>query len=93
MAVHVHIQSPIHVHETLRGINSEEIVAKLKARVLPELSFPLRLAFSPLSNLRFAQEIVRRYNSAEKKNVALPMSCLEFLEQAAVMGFITIEPA
>ena len=91
MSVNVHINRPrITVNETFNGLNSEEIVSKLKARVLPELNFGLRLLVSNMSGLRFAQEIVRRYNEAEKTNLPVPNSCWEFLQRAEEMGYVNI---
>ncbi len=91
MSVQVHIdRPPIKVNEKLEGRNAEEVVGKLKGRVLPELNFALRLMVNSFSNLRFAQEIVRRYNDREKTNYPIPNSCWEFLQSAETMGYATI---
>ncbi len=91
MSVRVHISRPrLTVNETFTGRNAEEIVTKLKGRVLPELNFGLRLLVSNFSSLRFAQEIVRRYNEAEKTNLPVPNSCWEFLLRAEEMGYADI---
>lgn len=92
MSVHVHItHPPINVNETFTGRNADEVVGKLKARVLPELNFAMRLMVNSFSNLRFAQEVVRRYNDAEKTNYPLPNSCWEFLQNAEEINFVSIQ--
>ena len=91
MTAHVHInRAPIVVNETFAGRNADEVVGKLKARVLPELNFALRLMVNSFSNLRFAQEIVRRYNEREKTNYPVPNSCWEFLLNAEEMNYVSI---
>ena len=91
MSVQIHVNRPlIKVNETLAGRNADEVVGKLKERVVRELNFAQRLMVNSLNNLRFAQEIVRRYNAAEKTNYPVPNSCWEFLESAEKMGFATI---
>ncbi len=92
MSVKVHInRPPITVNEAFQGQNADEVVGKLKARVLPELNFAARLMLSSFSNLRFAQEIVSRYNAKEKTNYPAPNSCWEFLQNAEEMGYATIQ--
>lgn len=92
MSVQVHIdRPPIKVKETFAGRNAEEIVGKLKQRVLPELNFAQRLMVSSFSNLRFAQEIVNRYNAKEKTDYPVPNSCWDFLKSAETMGYVTIQ--
>jgi hypothetical protein len=91
MSVQVHInRAPIVVNETFVGRNADEVVGKLKARVLPELNFALRLLVNSFSNLHFAQEIVRRYNEREKTNYPVPNSCWEFLVSAEQINYVTI---
>ncbi|MCW3097871.1 MAG: zinc-ribbon domain [Chthonomonadaceae bacterium] len=91
MTVHVHInRAPIVVNENFTGRNADEVVGKLKQRVLPELNFALRLMVNSFSNLRFAQEIVRRYNEREKTNYPVPNSCFEFLVSAEQIQYVTI---
>ena len=91
MRVQVHIdRPPIKVNEGFDGRNADEVVGKLKQRVLPELNFALRLMVNSFSNLRFAQEIVRRYNDREKTSYPVPNSCWEFLQSAEKMGYATI---
>jgi hypothetical protein len=92
LKVQVHInRPPIVVNEHLKGADPEEIVSKIKARVLPELGFGARLVIGTMSDLRFAQEIVKRYNDREKQKHPIPASCREFLSLAQSLGFITIE--
>jgi hypothetical protein len=92
MRVQVHInRPPIVVNETFPGRNADDVVGQLKARVLPELNFALRLMVNSFSNLRFAQEIVRRYNDREKTDYPVPNSCWEFLLNAESMGYATIQ--
>jgi hypothetical protein len=92
MKVHLKIeQDKVHVDETFTGGNAEEVVGKMKARVTRELPFAMRLVVSAMSNLMFAQEVVKRYNEAQQKNVPLPKTCAEFLQHAQEQGLAKIE--
>jgi len=91
MSVAVHInRPPVVVNETFTGRNADEVVGKLKARVSSEVNFALRMMINSFSNLRFAQEVVRRYNDQEKTNYPLPNSCWEFLVNAEEIKYVTI---
>jgi hypothetical protein len=91
MRVQVHIdRPPIVVNEAFDGRNADEVVGKLKARVLSELNFAMRLMVNSFSNLRFAQETVRRYNDREKTHYPVPNSCWEFLQSAEEIKLVTI---
>ena len=92
MRVQVHIDHPqMKINEAFSGTTADDIVAAIKARVSKELGFAMRLAVNAMGNLMFAQEIVKRYNEAEKKNLPLPKSCQEFLETAQKEGIATVE--
>ena len=92
MKVHINIQHPpITVNETVTGANADEIIGKVKARVAKDLPFAMRLMVNGMSNLMFAQEVVKRYNSAMKKSVPAPQSCDEFLKFAQAQGFAVVE--
>lgn len=91
MSVNVHInRPPIVVNEKFDGRNAEEVVGKLKGRVASELNFAQRLMINSFSNVRFAQEVVRRYNEREKTTYPLPNSCWEFLLSAEEIHCVTI---
>lgn len=94
MRVHINIdQQGLTVKETFAGKSADEVVGAVKARVTRELPFALRIAVGAMSNLHFAQEVVRRYNNAQKRNLPLPTSCEEFLNLAQSQGFAIIEEA
>jgi hypothetical protein len=91
MKVHVKIdQDSINVDEAFAGNTADEIVGQMKARVARELSFAMRLGLNALSNLAFAQEVVKRLNQAHKLNLPIPNSCDEFLRLAQEQGYATI---
>ena len=91
MSVAVHInRPPLVVKETFTGRNADEVVGKLKARVSSEVNFALRMMLNSFNNLRFAQEVVRRYNDQEKTHYPLPNSCWEFLLNAEEIKYVTI---
>ena len=91
MQVHVKIsQESIKVDETFTGATSDEIVAQVKSRVAKEVPFFMRPMVNGMSNLTFAQEVVKRYNSNTKQNIPIPASCDEFLTMAQQQGFATV---
>jgi hypothetical protein len=92
MRVKVNItQDNMTINETFSGRDAEEVVAAMKSRVARELPFALRLAAGAMSPLMFAQEVVKRYNSNQKKNLSVPNSCAEFLSLASNEGLAIIE--
>jgi hypothetical protein len=94
MKVHVNIdQQGLTINETFTGNSPDEIVAVMKSRVARELPFALRLAVGAMSNLIFAQEVVKRYNQSQKLNLPIPASCDAFLQLAQEQGFATQESA
>jgi hypothetical protein len=80
----------IAVKETFTGSTAEEVVGKMKARTASEMNFAMRLAVNSMSNLMFAQEVVRRYSAYKKINLPLPNSCQEFLTLAQQQGLAVI---
>ena len=91
MKVHVNInQQGINVDEVVEGATADEVVGKMKARVARELNFAMRLALNAMSNLMFAQEVVKRYNDNQRQNLPIPNSCDEFLTLAQQQGFATM---
>jgi hypothetical protein len=94
MKVLVTINDPqLTINEAFTGANADEVVGRMKARVSRELPFAMRLMVGAMSNLMFAQEVVKRYNEAQKQNAPIPASCEEFLQLAQAHGFATIEAA
>lgn len=94
MKVRVNIsQDKIQINETFTGNTADDIVAAVKTRLVRELPFALRLVAGGMSNLMFAQEVVRRYNAQQKRTLPLPNSCAEFLQLAQQEGFATVEEA
>jgi hypothetical protein len=92
MTVKIHIDRPeLKVHETMTGATADEVVGRIKARVVPELPFILRPFVNAMDNLTFAQEIVKRYNKNENFNLPLPKTCRDFLNLAQALGFATVE--
>jgi hypothetical protein len=92
MKVHVKIdQDNFSVDETFTGANADDLVGQMKARVAKELNFAMRLALNAMSNLAFAQEVVKRLNQAKKLDLPIPKNCDEFLQLAQQQGFAQIE--
>jgi len=91
MKVYVKInQGNIHIDEAFMGATADEIVGKMKARVAKELNFFMRQALNALSNLAFAQEVVKQLNEKQRLDLPIPSSCDEFLRQAQEQGYATI---
>lgn len=91
MKVHVNVtMEGVSVNEMFEGATAEEIVGKMKARVARELNFAMKMVVNSMSNLMFAQEVVRRYNDFKRLTLPLPNSCEEFLSLAQQQGLATL---
>ncbi|MCC6729180.1 MAG: hypothetical protein IT208_07555 [Chthonomonadales bacterium] len=91
MKVRVSYRMPdMTVDEAFEGPDAEAIVAAMKARVAARAGFAIRLMVSALSPLRFAQEAVRRYNSATDRTLPIPSSCEEFLTLGVTEGIVVL---
>ena len=82
----------IMINEAFAGASAEEVVGKMKARAVKEMNFAMRLAINAMSNLMFAQEVVKRYNSHKKLSLPVPGTCQDFISLAAEHGFAEITP-
>ena len=92
MKVRVNInQQGVEINEVFSGNTAEDIVHAMKSRVARELNFALRMVINGMSELSFAQEVVRRYNENARKNVPIPNSCEQFLQSAQSEGFASME--
>lgn len=92
MRVRVHIdQSGMKINEEFVGQTADEIVGKVKSRLVKELNFAMKIVVNAMSNLSFAQEIVKKVNEAKKQNLPLPTSCEEFFRLAQDQGYATLE--
>ncbi len=80
-----------HVDETLTGTDAEDVLAQAKARVAHELGWK-GLFLNVMSPLAFAQEAVKRYNSAFGTALPAPQSADEFLQQGETMGYVHVLP-
>lgn len=94
MKIHVKFEGEgTSVDEDFEGANSDEILGKIKAKVVDQLPFALRAFAGAMSNVAFAQEVVRRANAANKTSVPLPKTADEFIALGQENGSITvIEP-
>jgi hypothetical protein len=91
MQVHVKInQENIKVDETFNGATADAIVGQVKARVAKEVPFFMRPMVNGMSNLTFAQEVVKRYNSNTNQNLPSPKTCDEFITMAQEQGIATV---
>lgn len=91
MQVHVKIsQENVNVDELFTGATADEVVGNVKTRVARDAPFFLRPMVNGMSNLMFAQEVVRRYNTKTKQDLPIPQSCDEFLTLAQQQGFATV---
>ena len=92
MKVHVNVAlEGMSINELFEGATADEIVGKMKARVATELNFVMKMAVNAMSDLTFAQEVVRRYNAFKKLSLPLPATCQEFLTLAVQQGLATLE--
>lgn len=80
-----------HIDETITGADADDILSQAKARVARELGWK-GLFLNAMPPLTFAQEAVRRYNSAYKTQYALPQSADEFLTLGQDMNYLSVLP-
>jgi len=94
MKVRVIVNSPdMKVDEVFTGENPEAVVSAMKKAVAARLSFLMRPFVNAMSPLQFSQEVVRRYNDANKKSLPPPQSCDEFLKMGEKEGTaVILEP-
>ncbi len=79
------------IDETVSGRDADDILAQAKDRTARELGWK-GLFLKALSPLAFAQEGVRRYNTAFHTAHPIPQSADQFLELGQKLGYITILP-
>ena len=79
------------VDETLNGDTAESILAQAKARVERELGWK-GFFLKAMPPLMFAQEAVKRYNTAYNCRYELPQSADEFFRLGQDLGIIHILP-
>lgn len=92
MKVHVNMEiAGRHVDETVIGTDADEILGQAKARVAKELGWK-GLFLHAMPTLTFAQEAVRRYNSAFDTHYDLPHSVNDFFRWGQDLGYITVLP-
>jgi hypothetical protein len=91
MKVRVNVQTPqMTLDEVFSGADAEAVVRAMQKSAAGRLSFLLRAFVNAMSPLQFAQEVVRRYNEAMKKDIPAPTSCQEFLERGQTEGIAQI---
>lgn len=89
MNISVHYQS---INEQFQAATPEDALKKFKAEASKRAPFLLRAAIGAMSDLRFAQEVVNRANTAQKRQDPAPKTAQEFLDWAQTRGFITVTP-
>lgn len=80
-----------HIDETVNGTNAEDVLTQAKARAASELGWK-GLFLKAMPTLTFAQEAVRRYNSAFGTEYAIPQTADEFLQLGQDLGYLTVLP-
>ena len=79
------------IDETIAGKDADDVLVQAKDRVAGELGWK-GLFLRALTPLGFAQEAVKRYNSAFHTNHPLPQSADEFLALGQTLGYVTLLP-
>ena len=79
------------IDETVTGRDADDVLGQAKAKVAKELGWK-GLFLNAMPNLTFAQEAVRRYNTAFKTEYDLPQSADEFLKMGQDLGYMTVLP-
>jgi len=92
LRVHFHIKHPaVQFDAVITGSDADDVVAKLKDRIVGELKFPVKLYAMRLTPIEFAQEIVSKYNQEEHQTLPRPNSCREFLHLVQAIGYATVD--
>lgn len=87
MKVNIHINE---INETLDVRDAYEALSRLKAEAAKRAPFLMRGVIKALGDVQFAQEAVKRDNSAHGRNDPLPQSAQEFLDWAVERGYASV---
>lgn len=79
------------VDEIVSGKDADDLLSQAKARVARELGWK-GIFLNAMPTLMFAQEAVRRYNTAYDTQYKIPDSVQEFFDWGQNLGYITILP-
>jgi hypothetical protein len=91
MKIHVKFEGEgTAVDEDFEGASADAVLGQIKAKVVEQLPFALRAFAGAMSNVAFAQEVVRRANAANKTSAPLPKTAEEFIELGKENGSITV---
>ena len=79
------------VDEVVDGKDADDILRQAKSQVARELGWK-GMFLHAMPTLTFAQEAVRRYNSAYQTHFDVPQNTDEFLKLGQDMGYFTLLP-
>jgi hypothetical protein len=78
------------VDDVIEGENAQEITGKAKDVVATKLGTFMGALVRSMSDLQFAQEVVRRYNAAHGSSCSLPTTVEEFVMWAIAEKLATV---
>lgn len=87
MKIEVHFQD---IRQVVEVNDAREALARFKEEAAARAPVMLRGLIRSLGDLHFAGEVVKRSNTAEQRDDALPQSAQQFLEWAVERGYATI---
>lgn len=87
MKIEIHVGD---INEVLEATDDADALSKLKAETANRAPFLVRGVIRSLSDIHFAQEAVKRDNSANARSDSLPQSPQEFLDWAVARGYASV---
>ncbi len=90
MKLQIHVQN---IQETVEVPNAAAALSRLKSEAAARAPFLVRAMIRSMSDLNFANEVVKRANVAENREDDLPRSAQEFLDWAIERNYATIVEA
>ena len=91
MKIHVNLRTDdLTIDETIEGADAADILRQSKVAVAEKLGFLAGAFVRSMGDVQFAQEVVRRYNSAFEKDCALPSTPDEFVTWAVAEKLATV---
>lgn len=81
------------INQSFEGRDAAELLHQAKREAARRAPFLMRAVINGMSDLAFANEVVKRANQQEKRNDALPQSAQDFLDWAAQRGYVKVVEA
>ena len=87
MKIEIHVQD---IRQTVEVRDAAQALSMMKDEAANRAPFLLKGVIKSFSDLNFAAEVVKRANSSEGRQDAIPQTAQQFLEWAVKRGYATI---